>query len=199
MACILEYSILANFCLLTVCLSLNKNPKVIPKSSKAEYVRPFCRISWVRPFLVISKHMAKGMNLSHAPHNWHKRQFQKRATNIFISNSCIGACALFPKVPSLKDSVHLDTGGLMGILKTCLVSWGSNLHLEEMGAGRVRSSHLWVLWSLLPIILYHQTQFAISRRGVSAWVASWQPAQECGPSLVKVPTFLLWNFCDEVR
>jgi hypothetical protein len=36
------------------------------------------------------------MDLSQAPHNWHKRQFQKRATNISISNSCIGALALLP-------------------------------------------------------------------------------------------------------
>lgn len=144
--------------------------------------------------------MAKGMDLSRAPHNWHKRQFQKRATNIFISNSCIGACVLLPKVPSLKDNVHLDMGGLMGILKTCLVTWGSNLHLEEMGGRCWRKGWEAAISGFYGVLCWSPCTVRsnlLHLGGMShAWGAEWQPAQECGTSLLKTPTFstlpILW-------
>lgn len=45
----------------------------------------------------------------------------KEGPNIFISNSCIGACVLLPKVPSLKDNAHLDMWGLVELLKIYLI------------------------------------------------------------------------------
>lgn len=77
--------ILAKFCLLTLNLSLNKNPKVIQKPSRLNMMGRFIRKAGWDHFSVKNNIWPRGMDFSHVPHNWQKRQFQKRATFLLVT------------------------------------------------------------------------------------------------------------------